>query len=168
MMDKHSLNSFKSNAGAMSNRNKLIIVILLVALLISGYLAVANVARLWPFQLKNETASTLTPPKQLEAPKPKRNITLVAPSIQQIDGVDTLVVKTKVETNEQGDCTLTLTNDKTAISLPNSTKGIDGQTGCLDWNINASQIKTGRYDLKIEFVSESKELSILEESITIK
>lgn len=167
-MDKHKVNSFTSGAGSMSNKNKIIVIILLIALIICGYLAVANVARLWPFQLKNETASTLKSPEQLKAPEPKRNITLVTPSIQQVNGVETLIVKTKVDTDEQGDCALTLANDKTAITLPNSTKDIDGKTGCLDWNINASQIKAGRYDLKIEFVSESKELSILEESLTIK
>ena len=168
MMGKNNLSALKSNMKNMSKKNVLLAVGLLALFLVSGYLSVANFARLWPFELKNEKGSSLTSPKQLEAPKPKRNITLVTPSIQQLNGVDTLVVKAKVDTTEQGDCTLNLTNDKTSLVLENSTKGIDSRTGCLDWNINADQVPNGRYDLKIEFISESKTVSILEESITIK
>lgn len=65
-----------------------------------------------------------------------------------------LSITTNIETKEQGDCTITLKNDTSTFTLTNSTKGVEGRTGCLDWNIGTASLPKGKYDVTIQFVGE--------------
>lgn len=56
-----------------------------------------------------------------------------------------------IETKEQGDCILILSNEKYTYTMKNSSKGIEHAVGCPQWNLSTDGMAKGDYDLTIEF-----------------
>lgn len=67
-----------------------------------------------------------------------------------------LKIDSNVATSQQGNCELTLSNKKNVFVLTNSTEGVTGRTGCLNWNIGTDSIPAGTYNIQIKFTNKTQ------------
>jgi hypothetical protein len=127
-----------------------LVLVVIVALLVGYGL------KIWP-QQKNSTSSS-----QEKAVVTSGNVkSEAAVPVKAVDtkGVpedakDVKVLQTyvRIDTKEQGDCTLTLSrNGKAMQTFTSSTKDIEGATGCLQWNVSTEGMEKGVYDMTVEF-----------------
>lgn len=151
---------------------KLVLPLLIAIVLTLGFITAAYVFRIWPFVtndvLVTPTAKTSSQATQVKAAKTPDLIAVAPPETIASGGTSTILIRTKVDTKEQGDCTLTIVKDDFSVILTNSTKSIKGQTGCLDWNIGSGSIKPGEYKMTTEFVSTSGKITKSEDTVTFK
>jgi hypothetical protein len=124
------------------NKKKYFIIlssVLVGALVLYGVAAFA--LHLWPFGVQTKT--------ELSNTKTSAKISMQKPTINPTTKV--LQTSTTIDTKEQGKCTLTLSSKVNKYVLENSTEGIEGKTGCLDWNIGTESIPAGDYDMTVRF-----------------
>lgn len=137
------------------NRNKLtkitsavILVVSVGALVYSGLLL-----------LPKRNVST-APGQQLEKsstkkPKVISEAKLIESQLPSGERIKTLTYFVYFDTKEQGDCTLTLENESVSYEYESSTKTAKNATGCLPWNVSASNIQPGKYKITTHFESAS-------------
>lgn len=132
-------------------KKSLMIVTTVIIVVVCGYFSFAYAFNKWPFALL--TIKTDSVNEQ----KPSSIISINEIITNRANG--TLEVKTPVDTTEQGDCTMTLvskTDSKSKYTFTNSTKGIEGQKGCLSWNIGVLAIPSGQYEMTVTFKGPTK------------
>ena len=118
--------------------------VLITAVVVYG--AAAFATRSWPFSSNTST--------QTKAPAKNPTMTMAKPVV---DGEkDLLQVKPKVATTQQGSCKLTLSNKENIFVITNTTEGVEGQKGCLDYNIGTNNIPAGTYDLEVKFIGKTQ------------
>jgi len=141
------------------DNKKKYILISIAALIAAGilYCGAALAFHLWPFNAQTKLES----PSSTSAVK----INMQKPTINSTTKV--LSTNTVIDTKEQGKCTLTLSNKTNKYVLQNSTEGIEGRTGCLDWNIGIESIPAGEYDVTIKFTGKTQ-TAVSSQKVTIK
>ena len=143
-----------SNASTTDKRKHLLRLgaIIAVALVVIAGLAFYALS-MWPTpkDTPNKTDSSLS--KEEKAVKGVSKTIPVSVDSEK----NTLFAFIRFNTSEQGDCTLTISNDSYTQKFYNSTKGLGKEhTGCLNWNINTESIPSGEYDVNVVFYGETK------------
>lgn len=71
-------------------------------------------------------------------------------------GKKVLSIDTAIDTTEQGMCKLTLSSKDKVYVLTSTTEGVDGRSGCLEWNIGTASIAAGEYQVEVKFMGKSQ------------
>jgi hypothetical protein len=116
---------------------------------------------LWPFPAKMAAENTNDEKKSVNG-KLDRD-----PTIRKVGQNEVLNVRPAIKSTTQGDCVLTITGNGEKYEYKNSTKGTEGILGCLEFNVDASQIKPGTYNMEIVFTSDT-ETSKVSETLVVK
>ncbi len=130
-----------------------------VLLIVVAALLVFYGLSIWPKQSSTDTGDktegitstgnvkTVTPtPVKVEVAKNSKD------NNKEVKMLRTYVV---IQTKEQGDCFLTLSNDKNTYVVKNSSVGVEHAVGCLQWNVSTDGMAAGEYDLTVEFKGKS-------------
>lgn len=159
-----SMNTNNINHSQQKPRKSTIIVIVvaLVAIATLVYGVVAYTSPLWPFTQTTKKVETTTGNSvALDGPK-------VRATFEKEGDTKTLHANTDFKTTEQGDCTLVMTNPENTYTLKNSSKGIDGLTGCPEWNVSVSSAPAGKYEMDVTFISVSGKKLTAKDDIVIE
>jgi hypothetical protein len=125
----NTMNRF-TNATKAQKITIIVLSVLITAVVVYG--AAAFTTRSWPF------SNTVEEKPVVDADK------------------DLLQVKAKVATTQQGSCKLTLSNKDNIFVITNTTEGVEGQKGCLEYNIGTNNIPAGTYDLEVKFIGKTE------------
>jgi len=140
------------------NKKKKIVVGVATVVLLSGvgYGVAAYSNVWWPFTLttsSQDSSSEDAGSKKLS----QSDIAFEEPSINT--EATTARFFADIQTTKQGECELTLTSKKDTVTFKHSTVGIDGVTGCADWNVNYTPLSPGLYDAEISFSEGGQSIS---------
>lgn len=133
-----------TNISKAQKTTLIVLSVLIVAVAVYG--AAAFTTRSWPFSGSTE----------LQTKEPAKNpaMTISKPVVDVEKKI--LKIDNNVATTQQGTCKLTMSNKENTYILTNSTEGVEGESGCLDWNIGTGSIPAGTYDVEIKFIGKSQ------------
>ncbi|MDB5165808.1 MAG: hypothetical protein JWM00_698 [Candidatus Saccharibacteria bacterium] len=149
-MNEETQPNSTNRANRATKKTYVLVVVSVVAAIVVLYGLASFALGLWPFN----TAQTSETTPSKSSPK----ISMQAPVIDPSTKV--LHTSTTIDTKEQGSCTLTLSNEKNKYVLKNTTEGVSGKSGCLDWNIGTGSILAGDYDVSISFDSKTQSSTV--------
>lgn len=150
------MNTMNRLTNATKAQKITIIALSLLVIAVVVYGAAAFATRSWPFNLSTQVKT--------ETPAKNPAMTMKKPIVNAKN--DMLQVTPTVATKEQGTCKLTLSNKEKVIVITNSTEGVQGRTGCLDYNIGTSNIPAGTYDVEVKFVGKTQ-TSATKQTVTL-
>lgn len=139
----NTMNKF-TNATKAQKITIIALSVLITAVVVYGTAAFAT--RSWPF---GNTAEV-----QTKAPAKNPAMTMAKPVVDTENKL--LQLKPKVATTQQGDCKLTVSNKDYSFVITNSTEGVEGLNGCLEYNIGTNNIPAGTYNLEVKFIGKTQ------------
>ena len=159
------MNTNYTSKNGFSIKNKVIVGITTLVLLGAiGYGAAAYANVWWPFSATTTEQNNpkVNKEKQIPAIAPAQ---IAKPFVNEKTNI--LDVSSLIETKEQGDCTLTISNKENSYQFKNSTVGVENNTGCLQWSIGTQSIEKGLYNVTLFFQGKTQSAT-MEEKITIE
>lgn len=116
---------------------------------------------LWPFPEKVAVKA----PDEKKPFKEVETRLVDEPSYQKQETGALLTVRPAIQTSEQGDCTLTIKGYGETLEFKNSSRGVDGVLGCLDFNADVTSLKPGTYSYTLTFQGDTQSSTVEKEIV---